>query len=51
MNMYRQNSNCGPCRIVHIADIGIPNGLAREGTRGFTAHDPKFMKPESPIMS
>jgi hypothetical protein len=33
-----------------IADIGILNGPAEDGTRGLLkAHDPKFMKPESLI--
>jgi hypothetical protein len=33
-----------------LADIGIPNGPAKDDTRGLLkAHNPKFMKPGSPV--
>jgi hypothetical protein len=33
-----------------MSDISIPDGPAEDGTRGLLkAHDPKFMKLESPV--
>jgi hypothetical protein len=42
--------NAAAAKAERCTDIGIPNGPAEDGTRGLLkVHDPKFMKPESPI--